>query len=213
MEKQKRQFVIILAVLVVMILAYVGIHFYNKKAEEKEAAEEDAATVTITDFDTDDVTAFSYQLNGETLSFTKEGDNWLYDGDATLDLDESVMETMLSAASNLTATEELDDYDSLADYGLDAPENTITITTSEGVITLMVGNSNEITGDYYIMTGDSDTVYLIGSSLSSSFGKTVEELIAEEEETEVTEEVETTEEVEITEEVETTEEAEVTEAD
>lgn len=207
MEKQKKQFAVLLAVLVVMILVYLGIRFYNQKAEEKETAEEEAETVTVTDFDTDDVTAFSYQLNGETLSFTKDGDNWFYDGDVTLDLDESVVTTMLSAASNLTTTDVLDEYDSLADYGLDAPENTITITTSDGVITLMVGSSNEITGDYYMMTGDSDTVYLISSSLSSSFGKTVEELIAEEEETEATEEVETTEEVEMT------EEAEVTEAD
>lgn len=229
MEKQKKQFVIVLAVLVVMILAYLGIRFYNSKQEEKEAAEEEAATITITDFDTDDVTVFSYQLDGATLSFTKDGDDWFYDGDTTLDMDEDTIESMLSAVASLTAEEELEEYESLSDYGLESPENTIVITTSDSTITLLVGDANEITGDYYVMTEDSDIIYLISTSLSSTFGVTVDELIAEEEETESVEEtetVDTTEEVETeevtentedvseaTEEVEETEEAEVTEAE
>lgn len=218
MEKQKKQFIVVLILLVVAVAAYLILHVYNDKKEAKEDAEEDADTITITDFDTDDVTAFSYQLNGETLSFTKDGDNWLYDGDTSLDLDEDSITSMLSAVSNLTTEEALEEYDSLSDYGLDTPSNTITVTTANGTITLLAGNQNEITNSYYMMTGDSDTVYLISTDLNSTFGSAVDDLIAEEEETETEEPEEATETVseDTTEEAvleETTETAEVTEAE
>ncbi len=218
MEKQKKQFIVVLILLVVAVAAYLILHVYNDKKEAKEEAEEDADTITITDFDTDDVTAFSYQLNGETLSFTKDGDNWLYDGDTSLDLDEDSITSMLSAVSNLTTEEALEEYDSLSDYGLDTPSNTITVTTADGTITLLAGNQNEITNSYYMMTGDSDTVYLISTDLNSTFGSVVDDLIAEEEETETEEPEEATETVseDTTEEAvleETTETAEVTEAE
>lgn len=218
MEKQKKQFIVVLILLVVAVAAYLLLHVYNDKKEAKEEAEEDADTITITDFDTDDVTAFSYQLNGETLSFTKDGDNWLYDGDTSLDLDEDSITSMLSAVSNLTTEEALEEYDSLSDYGLDTPSNTITVTTADGTITLLAGNQNEITNSYYMMTGDSDTVYLISTDLNSTFSSAVDDLIAEEEETETEEPEEATETVseDTTEEAvleETTETAEVTEAE
>lgn len=218
MEKQKKQFIVVLILLVVAVAAYLILHVYNDKKEAKEEAEEDADTITITDFDTDDVTAFSYQLNGETLSFTKDGDNWLYDGDTSLDLDEDSITSMLSAVSNLTTEEALEEYDSLSDYGLDTPSNTITVTTADGTITLLAGNQNEITNSYYMMTGDSDTVYLISTDLNSTFSSAVDDLIAEEEETETEESEEATETVseDTTEEAvleETTETAEVTEAE
>ncbi len=194
MEKQKRQFTVVLAVLVVLVLVYFGIRFYNQKKEEREEEQEAAETITVTDFDVKDVTAFSYQLDGQTLSYTKEGEDWLYDGDNTLDLDEDVVETMLSSADSLTAEEALEEYDSLADYGLDTPANTIVITTPDGTTTLLVGNSNEITGEYYVMKEGSDDVYLVGTALDNTFGKAVEDLL-EEEETEDTEETIETEEV------------------
>ncbi len=218
MEKQKKQFIVVLILLIVAVAAYLLLHVYNDKKEAKEEAEEDADTITITDFDTDDVTAFSYQLNGETLSFAKDGDNWLYDGDTSLDLDEDSITSMLLAVSNLTTEEALEEYDSLSDYGLDTPSNTITVTTADGTITLLAGNQNEITNSYYMMTGDSDTVYLISTDLNSTFGSAVDDLIAEEEETETEEPEEATETVseDTTEEAvleETTETAEVTEAE
>lgn len=221
MEKQKKQFILVLIFLVVLILAYFGIRFYNEKKEEKEEEKEAAETITLTDFETDDVTAFSYELEGATLSFTKDGENWLYDGDNSLELEEDTITSMLYSAASLTAKDALEEYDSLNDYGLDAPENTIVITTSDEMITLLVGNENEITGDYYVMLEGDDTVYLIGTALNNTFGKSVDDLLAEAETEEVTTE-EVTEkqagEAELTTEVtgeteDATEEAEVIEAE
>ena len=148
MQKQRKQFVITVVILLVLVLAYIGIHLYNQKQEEKKEKEEKENEITVTELDTDDVTAFSYQVSGETLSFTKDGDEWVYDQDTSLDLDEDVVNGMIEKAASLTADDSFDDYDSLADYGLDQPSNTITLTTKESTTTLYLGNQNAMTSQY-----------------------------------------------------------------
>ena len=73
MKKQKKQFLGMLLVLAVLAAAYGGIHVYNQKQEEKEASEEEAEKLTVVDFKTDDVTAFSYVLGGQVYAYTKNG--------------------------------------------------------------------------------------------------------------------------------------------
>ena len=180
MQKQRRQFVITVVILLVLVLAYVGIHIYNQKQEEKKEKEEKENEITVTELDTDDVTAFSYQVSGETLSFTRDGDEWVYDQDTSLDLDEDVVNGMIEKAASLTADDSFDDYDSLADYGLDQPSNTITLTTKESTTTLYLGNQNAMTSQYYLMTGDGETVYAVDNTLSTTFSKTVDSLVKEE---------------------------------
>ena len=180
MQKQRKQFVITVVILLVLVLAYIGIHIYNQKHEEKKEKEEKENEITVTELDTDDVTAFSYQVSGETLSFTKDGDEWVYDQDTSLDLDEDVVNGMIEKAASLTADDSFDDYDSLADYGLDQPSNTITLTTKESTTTLYLGNQNAMTSQYYLMTGDGETVYAVDNTLSTTFSKTVDSLVKEE---------------------------------
>lgn len=180
MQKQGKQFVITVVILLVLVLAYIGIHIYNQKQEEKKEKEEKENEITVTELDTDDVTAFSYQVSGETLSFTKDGDEWVYDQDTSLDLDEDVVNGMIEKAASLTADDSFDDYDSLADYGLDQPSNTITLTTKESTTTLYLGNQNAMTSQYYLMTGDGETVYAVDNTLSTTFSKTVDSLVKEE---------------------------------
>lgn len=180
MQKQRKQFIITIVILLVLLLAYIGIHVYNQKQEEKKEKEEKENEITVTELDTDDVTAFSYQVSGETLSFTKDGDEWVYDQDTSLDLDEDVVNGMIEKAASLTAGDSFDDYDSLSDYGLDQPSNTITLTTKESTTTLYLGNQNAMTSQYYLMTGDGEAVYAVDNTLSTTFSKTVDSLVKEE---------------------------------
>lgn len=206
MKKQKIQIITLLAAVVLLCAAYAGIRYYNDRQEEKEAEKEKAGTITVTDFEVSDITKFSYQLEGQTLSFTKEGENWHYDGDSSVDIDEDAVETLLSKAINVTAEETVTEYDSLEDFGLETPSNTITITTEEGDTTLLIGNQNEITNQYYLKKADSDVIYLVGSAVATGFNKTVEGLTAEEEETETEETTEEIPQEESSETEETTEE-------
>lgn len=179
MQKQRKQFMVVVILLVILILAYIGIRIYNSKQEEKKEKEATADKITVTDLEKEAVTSFSYQVNGETLSFEKNGDSWIYEGDPSIDLDEDVVNGMIESAGNLTAEDSFDDYDALSDYGLDAPTNTITLTTSDGTTTLYLGNENSMTNQYYLKTGDGDTIYVVGTTISTTFSKTVDTLVVQ----------------------------------
>ena len=213
MKKQKIQILALLAVVALLGAAYAGIRYYNDRQEKKEEEKEAAETITVTDFEVSDITKFSYQLEGQQLSFAKEGEEWLYDGDASVDIDEDEVETLLSKAVHVTAEESVTEYGSLEDFGLETPSNTITITTKNGETTLLIGNQNEITNQYYLKTADSDVIYLVGSAVATGFNKTVEDLTAEEESMEesLTEETEESTEESLTEETEEATEESLTE--
>ena len=91
MKKQKIQFIVILIVLAVLIAATFGMKWYNKNKEEEKTAEEEASTIYISKVDVDTITAFTYEIDHVTYSFTKDGDTWTYDGDTSLDMDEEAV--------------------------------------------------------------------------------------------------------------------------
>ena len=197
MKRQRIQFIAVIVVLIGLLAATAGLKLYNKKQEEKKEAEQEAETIYVTQQDVSKITAFSYELNGEQLSFCKENDTWVYEGDRSLEMDESKIENMLGVFSNLTASEKIDGASDLNEYGLAAPSDTITFTTDDGITTIYVGNANDMVGGYYVKTGADDTVYLIDTSLASTFSKTAEDLTVEEDTTE--EITENTQEIESTE--------------
>lgn len=201
MKKQKKQFLGMLLILAVLAAAYGGIHVYNQKQEEKAASEEEAEKLTVADFETEDVTAFSYVLGGQVYAYTKTDGEWTWDGDVSLTLDTSQIDAMLDAVTGLTAESEITDSEDLAQYGLENPSGIITLTTADGTTTLQLGDKNAVTGQYYLKAAESDRIYLVSRDLSGTFSKTPQELLKEEE-TEETESVEATESVETTENVE-----------
>lgn len=195
MEKQKKQFLGMLLVLAVLAAAYGGIHVYNQKQEEKEASEEEAEKLTVVDFKTDDVTAFSYVLGGQVYAYTKTAGEWTWDGDISLTLDTSQIDAMLDAVTGLTAESEITDGEDLAQYGLENPSGIITLTTADGTTTLQLGDKNAVTGQYYLKVAESDKIYLVSRDLSGTFFKTPAGIVKEEE-TDEPESVDVTEGVE-----------------
>lgn len=190
MQRQKKQFLIMVILLVVGVAAYIGIRVYNDRQAEKKAAEEEAEKIKVTELNRDDIIRFSYLYEGETLEFEKEDDTWYYTADKSILLDGDQISSMLGTASSLTAATEVTDYDSLADYGLEEPSNTITLQTTDTTITLYVGDTNEMLSQYYVKKDGDDAVYLVSANLSSVFGKSVSDLTKEEEATESVSETE-----------------------
>ncbi len=195
MVKQKKQLLVLLVLLILLILAYIGISFYNTSKEEEEAEQAEAETIHVTGLSVSDITKFSYELDGQTLSFTKNGSDWSYDADQSIDIDEDAVETLLEKAVDITSTEEITGYDNLADFGLEEPANVISLTAGETTTTIYVGSENEVTGDYYLMLADGEAIYVVDSTVATGFHETIEDLTAEPEDTgtETPEETEGTE--------------------
>lgn len=184
MQKQKKQLLVMVILLVIGILAYVGIRIYNEKQEEKKAAEEEENKITVTDMKSEDITGFSYQYEGELLEFEKEDGTWYYKGDKSIAMDQDQITSMLETAAGLGAETEVSDYETLSEYGLDTPANTITLTDGTETVTLLLGNKNEMLSQYYVKKKEEDTVYLVSVSLETIFGKSVSDLTEVEESTE-----------------------------
>lgn len=181
MKKQRKQFLFITIVLVFLIAATAGMKLYNKNAETAKEKEAAADTIYITQTAAEDIMAFSYELNGETLSFTKQDGTWSYDQDPSANLDQDAVESLLSVFSSFTATDEITAYEDLSEYALDAPADTVTFTTDAGTVTLYEGMENAMLNEYYVKNADSDVVYLTATSLQTRLSKSVEDLTVLEE--------------------------------
>ncbi|MGN0394314.1 MAG: DUF4340 domain-containing protein [Coprococcus sp.] len=184
MEKQKKQFIIIIIILVALIAAFLGMKSYNEAKEEEKAKKESEEEIHIVDCAVEDITAFSYQINDETISLKKDGENWIYEQDDTIDIDESMVENMLSDTVALTAADAFEQEESLEEYGLSAPANEIVLKTETKEITLYLGNYNSLVDSYYLKTSESDKIYLVDSTLSTQFSKTIDNITCVEEESE-----------------------------
>lgn len=195
MKKQKKQLIALCILLLICIVAWVGLTKWNKSQEQKKQEEEEASKVTVTDVNTEDVNAFSYQYNNETLSFVKEDDTWYYEADKSISLDQDTMETLIATTAQLTAEQEIKDYEDLSEYGLETPSNTITLTTGDGTTTLLIGNKNDMLSQYYVKTDQSDSIYLAGSAVYTTYQKGIADLtVTESTEKSATEQPEETEE-------------------
>ena len=185
MQKQKKQFMIAVLVLAALALCYLGLRYYNTKQEEKEQEEEEAATIKVTDDSSEDVTEWSFQYNGTTLSFAKnDSDEWYDTADESVKLDQDLISGLLTNITSVIAEDEVTDYEALSDYGMDAPEVVVSYTTEEGSKTLSFGMTNEVLSKDYMMLEGNDTIYLVGTTVKSAFEITVDDLIATEEDTE-----------------------------
>lgn len=166
-NKQTVKMAAALIVLVAVVGIYFGMSMWNRAEEEQEAAQDDS--IELLSITSDDVTAFSYVYEEETYSFVKEDDTWYYEGDKDFPVLQTSITGKLSSAVSTTASREIEiSEDNLADYGLDDPVNTISITDSEGNETVFeIGDSNATTGEYYCRLNSSNTVYMISSTLNS----------------------------------------------
>ena len=194
MRKQQKQFIILCVVLIAFIAIFLGLKEYTKHREEIEAAGQEEETVNVTTISIDEITEFSYQYESDTISFVKEEDVWYYKDDRSISIYQSMIETMLSKLEKITAEGRITESEDISEYGFGDPLNVIELNLGDTVYTVTIGMKNDITGQYYLMVSDDDTIYLTDSTIYNGFQKSVEDLTEEEDETDETEESDTLEE-------------------
>lgn len=191
MKKQKIQMLVIVVILLLCIVAYFLATRYAKQQEQRDKDSETQGQVNLTVIDPDDVDAFSYIADGTTYSYTKNKDTWTCENDTSLKMDADSIATLLGNLKKITAAEAIDDYDSIADYGLDQPQNTITVICGNETTTIDIGDYNEMLQEYYIKISGDDKIYLVDSTLKDAFSKKPDTMVQQEESTE-TESVDST---------------------
>ena len=168
MKKRTVKLVSAVVVLGVLCAAYEGVNFYVTSQEEKEKEESDTS-VDLVSLEADDVTAVSFTADENNVEFDKKDDTWTEKSDAAFPVNQDTVDSAVKGVASLTADQEIPDVEDLSEYDLDAPQNTITLTTADGDTILEVGmeSSND---QYYVKKADDDkNVYLVSSTSIEPF--------------------------------------------
>lgn len=170
-KKKYNSMIIAVAALVVAGGAYLGLTKYNDYQEKKEAEQAEAEQANQTFINKmDAIQKVSIKNSYGEYSFSLNDEKWVYDGDSTFPLDESLLTSIASQGEGIVAVNMYEEIDELSAYGLeDAPlQVTFTDDTGESV-TLSYGN--EVNSYYYCKKDGSDLVYTVDSVLYSDLNK------------------------------------------
>lgn len=169
MKKSKViRIMIVLAVFIVLLTAYLILKNNNKEEVLTEETEESTEVLSVS---TDEIAALTFMISEEEVSFKKEEDSWTMESDQEFPVDEDQMSVLTDALSAITAGRVLEDIQDLEEYGLTDPQNIIKISKTDGSEeTITVGDTNESTGYCYIYLNDEkDIVYAVDGDLSTVF--------------------------------------------
>ena len=175
--KKKGKMAACLILLVLLLAVLVVLTKKNSTADADSSSSDSGADAEkVVDFSKDDVTALSFRINGETVSFTKtagddDTDIWTYDQEDGFPLDEGKITSVLSSLSSMTAERviEGDEIDSMADFGLETPSQEVVVTAGDEKTTIHVGDKNSSSRYYIYLNDDTSKVYLVSTSLETMF--------------------------------------------
>ncbi|MBQ8396785.1 MAG: DUF4340 domain-containing protein [Clostridia bacterium] len=179
MKKQAVTLIALVAALGLMIGAYFLVTKLGGEGEEAVTTAADN-TVTLLSVDVETMTAMSYLLDGEEMSFTVENNAWCWREDKSLNLDGAKFYAMIEGMMPLTSTVKIEapTAEQLTAFGLDAPANRVTIADGSGTHTLVIGSYNSYNACYYAAVDTTDVIYMIPAAVAEGFVYDVYDLLA-----------------------------------
>ncbi len=181
MERQKKQLAVLTVVLIAAVIILIVLLKYFDKASE-DASEENH--FIINNIQADKVIRFAFTNSAGTVSLTKNAQEWIYDNDSSLDMDEDKVTELIQTVAPLNSENRIEEVENLEMYGLAEPALTILVSDGEEVCTMMIGDLNEMTGTYYLcLEGKESVIYDVNPQIVSAFGTTLEDLVTAKEQT------------------------------
>lgn len=172
MKRGKKLLLLTLVLVVVAGAALAALKFMpDEEVEETES-------ISVLTLDAESITGLAWSYGDESLSFVCDGSVWSYSEDADFPLDTSYMSAMTSAVSDISAEKVIEEVSDLAEYGLDEPVCSITVT-AEAETTIDIGDETSLDGLRYVSIGDGN-VYLVSSDLLTNFSYGLYGLVAKE---------------------------------
>ena len=130
-------------ILIVLLVLYFVIDLQQKKSDqeaETEETEESSLPASVTE---DEISKVTVKNGDVTMTYVKNDDTWTYEEDPDFPLDESAVNTKMSCLTTLTVDRVLESPEDLSEYGLDKPQQEVTVLKTDGTtFTLYIGNQN-----------------------------------------------------------------------
>lgn len=165
MKKKKHlKILICLVVFVLLIVLYVGMK--NRGLEKEENGE--SSFIEVTALNTEDITGISFYIDDVQVSFVKRDETWLMEEEESFPLDDLKIVSILEEVATLNASRKIENISDLSEFGLEGPLNTITLTDSDGTITIIeIGEKNTTTNNTYIsLNHEKNTIYTVSTDFS-----------------------------------------------
>ena len=153
--RRSKRLITLVAVLAVICVATFALTKYEKKQEEIQNSD-----AVILEVKSDSVKSISWEVADEGLAFHKEEDGWLYDGDEAFPVSEEMITDILSHFESFGVSFIIENVEDYSQYGLDNPECTINLTTTDQSYELKLGNFSKMDEQRYVDIGDGN-VYLV----------------------------------------------------
>ena len=186
MTKSTKQLLGLVGALAVLGGAYGGIVLINQhneeKATEQSKAEKEANTFYLSQIEEPVAISYTNSYGTFAFSYDTENETWNYDDDEHFPVTQSYLTSLSSDMKGLTATRKLEEVqDDLSVYGLDNPTLSITAKGSDDTeVTVLIGNVNSYSSDYYAKVEGADDIYTISSDYISDISNDISTLQAKE---------------------------------
>ena len=180
--KRGKKMVLLIGLLGVLLIGYGLLGQMNETATVSETK---GNYPLWTDSKT--VSSLSWTQDGEALSFSLGESVWMKDDDAAFPVNQTAVQNLADKIEKLTAISELTDVTKPEDYGLADPAFAVTVKDESGSETVYaMGDQTPFEDGYYLSVTGSDNIYVIESSLATTFNKTLTQLATMESMPEVT---------------------------
>lgn len=173
MDKKIKKLFLLIGIFLLLLLILSGVKYWNRRQEEKQEKETEAARVYVTDLK--DISEISYNVGNGEFTFVKKDGTWVYMEDEDFPLKQSVPEQIADTFGKLEAERELKDGDDLGDYGLTEPAYTVSLTIADGQQTV-INFGNAVDDSYYLTVEESGIVYTAAASVLDELQYTMDEL-------------------------------------
>lgn len=155
--KRYKRVLILAAVLVVACIATFALTRYEEEQEQIRTSDE-----IILQIPSDSVQSLSWEYSGGgSLAFNKTDNGWKYQDDEAFPVSEEKVMDILEHFEEYGVTFVISDVTDYAQYGLDEPECTLHLATSERSYDIKMGDFSKMDEQRYIDIGDGN-VYLVG---------------------------------------------------
>ena len=169
-KKKGKGLLFAVLILIVLLVLYFVIDLQQKKSDqeaETEETEESSLPVSVTE---DEISKVTVKNGDVTMTYVKNDDTWTYEEDPDFPLDESAVNTKMNRLTTLTVDRVLESPEDLSEYGLDKPQQEVTVLKTDGTtFTLYIGNQNSSNNDFYVKVDDGADVYTMPSSSVNAF--------------------------------------------
>lgn len=167
---RKRNLLIIVAVIVLLIAGYVFAVNYTPSQNADPTPTPKADNIVVFETDSEQISKISFE-NQTPFSLVKNEGVWKIEGNSAEIIQASAM-TLSYAAAYVSAEKEVEKAENLADFGLDNPTSIVTVYHGETITKLLLGSKTPTNNSYYFKLDSDNRVFVISEYNADLFFKT-----------------------------------------